>query len=279
MKNRLSLIGAVATYCITSIASFPSASGSTYVSTNDVADAFVTSGSSNNANANANYGGTGALMVAGSASGNGTFETLIKFDLSGAKSNFDTLYGVGNWSITNVTITLRSNFGIQGAQPNNAIFPKINTGGFSVTWMTNDSWTEGAGSPSAPSVYPTTGGSLATDITFNNLAGFQSVSDETLGSFTYTPPGNNTNQPSAYSLATGSTIGFLTDISNGSMVSLLFAPTDTTVSYLFDSRSLSSGAYVPSLSVSASAVPEPRFLSLLALGMAILLFTGRRNKC
>ena len=252
------------------------AHGSVYVSsiTNDIADAFVTSGSGNNANPSDNYGAAGALVVAGSASANGEFLSLVEFNLSAAKTAFDTQYGVGNWTVSSVRITLKSNFGIQGEQPSNLIFPSINTGGFSITWMTNNSWSEGTGTPSVPSVYPSSSGSLASDITFNNLTNFESGSDEALGSFQYTPPGNNTNTPVNWSLNTGvSASGFTSAIAAGQNISLLFSPTDTTVSYLFDSRTQSS--YGPIFTI--TAVPEPGVASLILAGVVSLVVFSRRK--
>src|SRR5215510_7387289 len=70
-------------------------------SLNPSADAFVTPGSSGSL-ANSNYGGAGALSVAASGLAQGEFQSLLQFNLSGAKSSFDTQFGVGQWSIQSV---------------------------------------------------------------------------------------------------------------------------------------------------------------------------------
>lgn len=252
---------------------------SVYTSTpaNDIADTFVTNGTLSGANTSANYGGAGALMVTGSASGNGEFESLIKFDLSGAKAQFDAQFGVGHWTISNVTLTLKSNFATQGGQPNNPIFPKINLGGFSVSWLANDSWTEGpaTANPSSPSTYPSTPGSLATDVTFSNLESFVSASDEVVGYFQYVPPGNNNNVPLNWILGTGmADAGFVADIAAGNNVSLLFSPTDQTVSYLFNSRT----KYGNEPFITVTAVPEPGTAWLMLAGLASAVIFRRRKR-
>lgn len=234
-----------------------SATTSTY-STISTADAFVTSGTASGANPNDNYGGAGALMVAGSASGNGTFDTLLKFDLSAAKTQFDTQLGVGNWTLTNITLTLAGNFATQGAHPNNAIFPTINAGNFSINWLANDTWLEGTGTPSSP----TTDG-----VTFNTLASFTSGSDEALGGFSFSPPGNNVQ--ATWTL--GMTSGFVSDITAGSTASLLLAPADSTVSYLFNSRSFGTAANRPLLSLTVQTVPEPASIFYVLAGFASLI--------
>ena len=49
------------------------------------------------------------------------------FNTASAVSQFNSLYGVGNWAITGVTLSpLASNFSVQGQQPGNGIFNTIN---------------------------------------------------------------------------------------------------------------------------------------------------------
>src|SRR4051812_32101343 len=43
-----------------------------------------------------NYGGAGAVAIAGTGSPQGEFQSLIKFDLGPARAAFDAAYGVGN---------------------------------------------------------------------------------------------------------------------------------------------------------------------------------------
>jgi len=79
----------------------PAFAQNVYTSTpsNDVGDTFLCSGSNPDTGTAAddeNFGGAGALIVAGADSTNGEFLSLIMFDLSGAKAQFDSTYGVGN---------------------------------------------------------------------------------------------------------------------------------------------------------------------------------------
>lgn len=224
-------------------------------------DAFVAAGSAGNPQgtdltAN-NYGGAGTMAVSGTgalvgSTPKGTFESLLRFNTAAAKTQFDTQYGAGNWQITNISFVLSSNFGVQGAQPNNAIFNVINAGTFAIDWLSDDSWVEGTGSPAAPS---------ATGVNFNSLSGLLSSTHEQLGGYTYTPPGNNV--PLTYSL--GLTNGFTSDAMAGGLVSFLFYATDDTGNYLFNSSKMI-----------ITAVPEPGSLPLLLGGVAALSLTWRR---
>src|SRR5436190_7014118 len=70
---------------------------------NPVADAFVTTGPSGNLSNN-NYGGAGALSVAAPNLSQGEFQSVLQFNLSGAKSAFDSQFGAGQWTIQSVTL-------------------------------------------------------------------------------------------------------------------------------------------------------------------------------
>lgn len=218
-----------------------------------VEDAFVTNGTLNGASATANFGILGALMVAGDSSGNGTFETLLKFNLSAAVSQFNTDYGIGNWSISAVSLRLASNVGVQDAQSNNLLFPAVNGGAYGIAWLQDDSWTE-------------------TGITYNTLSGFVGV-QENLGAQSYLPPGNNVQQTAVLALA-GSMVA---DAASGGMVSLLLSPADNNVSFLMNSRSYNTAANRPLLTVTASAIPEPATWLPCLLGAAVLGGLRRRN--
>src|SRR6266850_128005 len=96
---------------------------------NPSADAFVSANQSGN-----NYGGAGALSVAAPGLSKGEFQSVLRFDLSGAKSTFDNQFGAGQWSIQSITLQLTA------APPNNAIFNASAAGQFTVSWMQNDGW-------------------------------------------------------------------------------------------------------------------------------------------
>src|SRR5262245_34090185 len=98
------------------------------VNIDPTADAFVTARSATPSAGlpTANYGGAGALMVSGAGTAKGEMQSLLKFNLAAAKTSFDATFGAGNWFIDGITLQLGTNFGSQGAQPNNPIFNTIN---------------------------------------------------------------------------------------------------------------------------------------------------------
>jgi hypothetical protein len=239
----------------------------TYVITNTTADAFLASGSAGNpagANLTANnYGGAGTLAIAPASSTKGEFDSVIKFNTAGAVSQFNTTYGAGGWTITGLLLSLASNTGTNGAIPGNTIFNTVNGGSFGIDWLSNDSWVEGTGNPGTPS---------ATGVNFNSISTLLAGSDS-LGTYTYTPPGNNVY--ANYSLLLDA--GLLSDAVAGGDVSLYFYAADNQVSYLFNSRSFSSGH--PELTLTAAPVPEPATISLLAASLGgILCLRGRKRK-
>src|ERR1051325_2699813 len=91
----------------------PAGSPAASLSLSPSADAFVTGGPSGNLSGN-NYGGAGALGVASAGSAKGEFQSLLPFDLSGAKTSFDAQFSIGQWSLQSVTLQLTA------TGPNNA---------------------------------------------------------------------------------------------------------------------------------------------------------------
>jgi len=219
---------------------------------NPSADAFVTTGPTGNLTGN-NYGGAGALSVAAPGLAQGEFQSVLQFDLSAARASFDTQFGAGQWTLQSVTLSLTA------TSPNNAIFNSTAAGQFGVSWMRNNSWVEGSGTPATPTT---------TGITFASLPSFASAADENLGTFSF---GGGTSGTTAYSL--NLTPGFAADATAGDLVSFRLFAADTAVSYLFDSRSFGTSSARPLLSI--VAVPEPGALSLL--GTAAVLLVG--GKC
>jgi hypothetical protein len=215
---------------------------------NPSADAFVTTGPTANLTGN-NYGGAGALSVAAPGLASGEFQSVLRFDLSGARTSFNSQFGAGQWSIQSITLSLTA------TAPNNAIFNASAAGQFGVSWMQNDSWTEGAGTPATPTT---------TGIAFSTLPSFTGAGDEALGTFSFA---GGTSGTAAYTLSL--TSGFDADATAGNLVSFRLFAADSAVSYLFDSRTFGTTAFRPLLTV--VAVPEPGSLALLATGAALLL--------
>lgn len=230
-----------------------------------VSDAFLAAGSPSNPLGSDltgnNYGGTGALAIAPASSTKGEFQSLVMFDLAPALALFDTAYGAGNWQITSITLTLAGNFGVQGAQPNNAIFNAINTGTFAIEWLSDDSWTEGTGNPSAPGV---------TGVTYDSLGSLLAGNREVLGGFTFVPPGNNV--PVTWTLNLED--DFMADAMAGNDLSLRFYATDNSVGYLFNSRSFGSNRPL----INVTAVPEPTGAMLFAGGILALAAVRSRRR-
>ena len=180
------------------------------VTLNPVADTFVATGPTNNLVAN-NYGGAGALALSAAGLSNGEFQAVLSFDTSSAKNTFDGLYGPGGWTVQSVTLALTA------TPTNNAIF-NANTGGsFGVSWMQNDGWTEGTGSPNAPG---------ATGLNYTSLQGLiNPAADEGLGTFNYDGSSSSTST-SPLSLPPG----FTAELLAGNPISLRTSAADGTVS-------------------------------------------------
>jgi hypothetical protein len=218
----------------------------------DYADAFLATGSSNNPEGNdltaLNFGAAGTLVIAPAASAKGEFQSVLKFSLSNAVSMFNTNFGAGNWSITNISLVLTSNYGTNGVQPNNAMFPVISTGEFVIEWLSDDDWMEGTGTPNLP----TTDG-----VTYDSLVALLSSPTAILGTNTYIPPGDNVAVTYTLPLNTN----LVADVSAGGDVSFVLYAADNQVGYLFNSCNYGRGNE-PLISVTAclNAVP-PKILS------------------
>jgi hypothetical protein len=246
---------------ILSLLMTPLASAATFT-LNPLADAFVSS-----ANPSSNYGGAGALAISAAGLPKGEFNSLLKFDLAAAKSNFDATFGNGLWVIDSITLQLTT------VSPNTALFngngagpggTNVNFAGlFSIEWLSNDAWVEGTGTPAAPN---------SSGITFSLLPTFRSVVDESLGTFAFA---GGTSGSQNWNL--GLSTSFVADAAAGNAVSLLMLPGDAGVSFLGGSKSITIVDNRPMLSVSASAVPEPGTSSLMMLG-GIAWVTRRRRR-
>jgi hypothetical protein len=217
-------------------------------STNSFSDAFVTTGPSGNLSGN-NYGAAGALGVSAPGLPKGEFQSVLQFDLAGARNSFDNQFGAGQWSVQSVSLQLTA------TPPNNGIFNTTSAGQFQIYWMQNNSWTEGTGTPNAPTT---------TGITFTSLQNtFIGPGDESLGTFSFN---GATNGAANYTLSL--TNGFTAGLLAGNDISLRLVAADSSVSYLFDSRNFGTAGSRPLFTVDAE--PEPGAMALSSLGMALL---------
>ena len=235
--------------CLLSLFSNPSWAASSSI--NPSADAFVATGPTGNLSIN-NYGGAGAISIAAPNLSQGEFQSVLQFNLSSVKTAFDSQFGVGQWTIQSISLQLTA------TAPNNAIFNPSAAGQFSISWMQNDAWTEGTGTPQAP----TTAG-----LTFSTLNNFLSPADEALGTFSFN---GGTSGNSIYTL--GLTPSFSADVLTGNTVSFRMFAADSSISALLDSRSFGTTSARPLLTI--TAVPEP---TSIALGLMCLCFLTRNN--
>ena len=182
-----------------------------------IADAFVTPGATGSLSSS-NFGAAGSLAIAAGDLPQGQFQSVIKYDLSADVSAFNTEFGVGNWTVQSVSLTLT-------ASPHgNAIFNAVAPGSFGISLMQNNSWTEGTGTGGAPT---------SEGISFNSLANtyINNSIDQTLGTFSFA---GNTSGANSYSLGLSS--GLIANILGGDDVSLRLFAADNNVSYLLNSR-------------------------------------------
>jgi hypothetical protein len=229
------------------------------VTNNPTIDAFVRSADSTH-----NYGAAGTLAVSGSIAtnttgiNNGLLDSFLQFNVFGAVSNFNTAFGVGQWTITGLTL------GVTAMAPNNPVF-NYGSGTFAVDWMANNGWTEGTGTPASPA---STGVNYSQESSLLN-----SNMDEALGSFNY---GGATS--GRMNLSLGLTPGFTSEISTGNLVSLYMTATPgSTIGFTFNSENFGTASARPSLILTAIAVPEPLAVVLLGASCMVLATAGRRR--
>jgi hypothetical protein len=208
------------------------------------ADAFLATGSPDNPVGTdltqLNFGGAGTLAISPASAAEGEFQSVIRFDVSGAVSLFDTTYGTNNWSVSSVTLKLTSNYGTQGVQPNNRIFNVINGGQFVIEWLSDTNWIEGTGNPNLPTM---------DGVTYASLPDLLSGPHEILGTNTYVPPG--TNVPVIYTLPLNTNL--VAAVASGGSISLLFYAADNQIGYLFNSHEYGRGNE-PLIEVTANPV-------------------------
>jgi len=224
--------------------------------TNPTIDAFVTTGPTGNL-VNNNYGGAGALSFSAAGQEMGELQSVMQFSLAGAATSFDAAYGAGQWNIESITLRLTA------SSANNAVYNSPAAGQFRISWMQNDSWQEGTGSPSSPGT---------TGITFGSLQStFIGPNDESAGIFAFN---GSTSGSQTYNLDL--TPGLMADAQAGGNFSLRLSAADTAVSGVFSSRNFGTVGNRPLLTI--VAVPEPGTLTLGGLGLALAAWIGRHRR-
>lgn len=223
-----------------------------------IADAFVRSLDPTN-----NYGGAGALSVSGliatNVQGNqeGLLDTFIRFDMSGAVTNFNTTFGTGQWVVVSATMVL-----FEQGMPNNTIFNQ-GVGPFDVQWIADNSWQEGTGNPSDP----TTDGITWDDepsILNSNLDGY-------LGTFV------NGGTDGVVTLNLGLPSGFVSELSTSGVVSFyMTAPTNSPVGFTFHSHNFVESSEWPLLEIVAVPIPQITAFGLVRSN-ATVTFTTYSN--
>jgi hypothetical protein len=214
----------------------------TFTNTPD-ADSFVRSNAPT-----ANYGGAGALSVSGSISTNtmsgftnGIADTFIRFKTAAMVTNFNSLFGTNNWVVSGATLQVT-----EVGTPNNPIFDQ-GIGAFTISWVADDNWTEGNGTPMMNS---TTGGIVYTNepALLTNTA--------SLGIFTNT----STSVTLLFPLALPRV--FTSDVQAGGEVTLFLSAIDPQTGFTFNSRSFGTASARPLLEISAVPVPGISAVSL-----------------
>ncbi|MDZ4657111.1 MAG: hypothetical protein SH868_05980 [Bythopirellula sp.] len=227
------------------LVSFVSSSSAATFNLGPTADALVSA-----ANPTNNYGGAGAFAISAIGLPKGEFQSLLKFDLATAKASFDTTFGSGNWTLDGATLQLTA------ANPGNALFNASAAGQIAASWMQNDSWVEGSGTPAAPA---------ATGITFSTLPAFLSGADQSLGTFGFV---SATSGLVSYSLEFSS--GLAADALAGEITSLRLLAGNSTIAALFNSRTFNTATGRPVLILNAMEIPEPASCVLLGFGMLMV---------
>lgn len=210
-----------------------------------VADAFLATGSADNPDgdvADLNFGAAGTMAVSPATADKGEFQSVARFDFSGAVALFNPAYGTNGWKVTGISLTLTSNYGTAGVQPNNAIFNIISGGNFVIDWISDNDWAEGTGTPNLPT---------QDGVTFDSLPELTAGPLDILCTNTYSPPGNNV--PITYPLPLDTNL--VAEIESGGQGSFLFYAADNNINYLFNSKEYGRGNQ-PLINITASPLLE-----------------------
>lgn len=242
---------------------------------------YVASGSQ----ADTNYYGKGAMMLSANVADPGvgystprTMDALFSFNTATAstgkttgyvtspatgidiKSAFNDTYGIGKWSITSASITLNSNFYVEGIQPNNSDFNRIASGLFSLNLLGSN-----------PDL---------TTTTWNTLQSYLPTTTSTsIGTFQWnaqpvgTPNNQNSEPGVTYNLALNDSL--ISALLAGELT-LMGVAADDKVGYLFNTAN----RIAPQLTITADVTPTPTPIPAAAwlLGSGLLGLVGIRRR-
>lgn len=204
---------------------------------------------------NLNYGASSMLAVAGltatNALGatNGVFDTFIRFNMALLPGSFNSVFGSNNWVFTHAVLELT-----EQAAPTNSLFNR-GVGTFQVRWIASTNWTEGTGTPTAP----TTDGICYT----NEATLLNSSTDEVLGTYT----NSGLNQSEFFYLTFPS--GFVKVLRAGGEVDLYLTAISPKIGFTFDSFEFPTNADWPFLAIAGE--PQTVITSLTRSGKNITL--------
>ncbi|NOS99854.1 MAG: hypothetical protein HOP29_04435 [Phycisphaerales bacterium] len=191
------------------------------------------------------YGDAGAMHVAGGGAGNadgdqmGVADAWVQFAAAEAIEQFNVEFGAGGWMIESATLTLS-----EVGSPRSDLFGR-GVGEYTIDWVANDDWAEGAGKPKAPG--------LAGSITLGFDTGRSirdAAVDETVGTF------SNAGADQTHTLELALTEGFVADVMSGGLITLNFVSADPRTGFTFYSsdRKQVDTRQPPTLTVTAVAL-------------------------
>ncbi|HUE36993.1 MAG TPA: hypothetical protein VMO20_06355 [Candidatus Acidoferrum sp.] len=184
---------------------------------------------------NLNYGAAGALAVSGPIAlnglsvSNGSFDTFIRFNMAALPVSFNSAFGPNNWVVTHAVLQLT-----EQAAPANNLFNR-GVGAFQVRWIAKTNWTEGTGTPAAPTM---DGISYTNEATLLN-----SNTDEVLGTYT----NSGANQTEFFYLTMPS--GFINTVKAGGEVDLYLTAISPGIGFTFDSKEFITNSDWPFLAI------------------------------
>ncbi|MDB6068652.1 MAG: hypothetical protein JWR26_4860 [Pedosphaera sp.] len=235
---------------LAALASFVESADAALFTNSASADSFVRA-----AAPSLNYGGAGSLSVSGlsavNGSGvtNGAFDSFIRFNTAAMVANFNALFGTNDWVINGATLRV-----VEIGAPANTLFNR-GVGSFEIRWIANDAWTEGTGTPTAP----TTNGICFT----NEAALLNSSTDASLGIFT------NAGIDTTLSFPPSLPTALVNDLGAGGEAGLYLTAVDAGIGFTMDSRSFVTNSARAVLEI--SAVPRPGIAGIQAAGADLVL--------